>query len=176
MRTLWDFRSCWRGSAGPCGHGVTSHIEAGSAIRVHRRHVTEPHGYACGRHPDCSETGLTCRSRHIRSVAAWPYHLHRSAGQPRDAHRQDSRQGAEFTRRVTASYVRQRYRDRRTRNIRASCSGNAVQNVGHRTAVYVAGPREPGRFTKLGVRIGKTSGEQALTVSFSPAAAEVTVL
>jgi hypothetical protein len=58
MRTLWDFRCCWRGSAGPCGHCVTSHIEGRSAIRVHRRHVTEPHGCACGRHPDCSETGL----------------------------------------------------------------------------------------------------------------------
>jgi RND family efflux transporter MFP subunit len=36
----------------------------------------------------------------------------------------------------------------------------AVQNVGHRTVVYVANPKERGQFTEREVRLGEASGEQ----------------
>ncbi len=41
----------------------------------------------------------------------------------------------------------------------------AVQNVGERTVVYLANPREPGKFTEREVRLGQTSGEQVEVVS-----------
>ena len=37
---------------------------------------------------------------------------------------------------------------------------NAVQNVGDRTVVYLANPKEPGKFIEREVRLGQTSGEQ----------------
>jgi cobalt-zinc-cadmium efflux system membrane fusion protein len=37
---------------------------------------------------------------------------------------------------------------------------SAVQNVGHRTVVYVANPKERGQFTEREVRLGEASGEQ----------------
>ena len=42
---------------------------------------------------------------------------------------------------------------------------NAVQNVGDRTVVYLANPKEPGRFIEREVRLGQTSGEQVEVVS-----------
>jgi membrane fusion protein, heavy metal efflux system len=42
---------------------------------------------------------------------------------------------------------------------------NAVQNVGDRTVVYLASPKEPGRFIEREVRLGQTSGEQVEVVS-----------
>ena len=36
---------------------------------------------------------------------------------------------------------------------------NAVQNVGNRTVVYVAHPKEPGKFTEREVRLGRSSAE-----------------
>jgi hypothetical protein len=42
---------------------------------------------------------------------------------------------------------------------------NAVQNVGDRTVVYLANPREPGKFIEREVRLGQTSGEQVEVVS-----------
>ena len=42
---------------------------------------------------------------------------------------------------------------------------NAVQNVGDRTVVYLANPKEPGRFIEREVRLGQTSGDQVETVS-----------
>jgi membrane fusion protein, heavy metal efflux system len=42
---------------------------------------------------------------------------------------------------------------------------NAVQNVGDRTVVYLANPKEPGRFIEREVRLGQASGEQVEIVS-----------
>ena len=42
---------------------------------------------------------------------------------------------------------------------------NAVQNVGDRTVVYLANPKEPGTFIEREVRLGQTSGEQVEVVS-----------
>jgi RND family efflux transporter MFP subunit len=41
----------------------------------------------------------------------------------------------------------------------------AVQNVGDRTVVYLADPKEPGRFTEREVRLGQASGEQVEVTS-----------
>jgi membrane fusion protein, heavy metal efflux system len=41
----------------------------------------------------------------------------------------------------------------------------AVQNVGDRTVVYLAHPKEPGKFVEREVRLGQTSGEQVEVVS-----------
>jgi hypothetical protein len=46
---------------------------------------------------------------------------------------------------------------------------SAVQNVGNRTVVYLANPKEPGKFTEREVRLGDTSGEQvAVTAGVQP--------
>ena len=42
---------------------------------------------------------------------------------------------------------------------------NAVQNVGDRTVVYLANPKEPGKFVEREIRLGQTSGEQVEVVS-----------
>jgi cobalt-zinc-cadmium efflux system membrane fusion protein len=42
---------------------------------------------------------------------------------------------------------------------------NAVQNVGDRTVVYLANPKEPGKVVEREVRLGQTSGEQVEVVS-----------
>jgi cobalt-zinc-cadmium efflux system membrane fusion protein len=42
---------------------------------------------------------------------------------------------------------------------------NAVQHVGDRTVVYLANPKEPGKFVEREVRLGQTSGEQVEVVS-----------
>ena len=42
---------------------------------------------------------------------------------------------------------------------------NAVQNVSDRTVVYLANPKEPGKFVEREVRLGQTSGEQVEVVS-----------
>jgi membrane fusion protein, heavy metal efflux system len=42
---------------------------------------------------------------------------------------------------------------------------NAVQNVGDRTVVYLASPKEPGKSVEREVRLGQTSGEQVDVVS-----------
>jgi cobalt-zinc-cadmium efflux system membrane fusion protein len=42
---------------------------------------------------------------------------------------------------------------------------NAVQNVGDRTVVYLANPKEPGKFIEREVHLGQTSGEQVEVVS-----------
>jgi RND family efflux transporter MFP subunit len=42
---------------------------------------------------------------------------------------------------------------------------SAVQNVGDRTVVYVANPKEPGKFIEREVRLGQSSGEQVEVVS-----------
>ena len=42
---------------------------------------------------------------------------------------------------------------------------NAVQNVGDRTVVYLANPKDPGKFVEREVRLGQTSGEQVEVVS-----------
>jgi hypothetical protein len=42
---------------------------------------------------------------------------------------------------------------------------NAVQHVGDRTVVYLANPKEPGRFVEREVRLGQASGEQVDVVS-----------
>ena len=42
---------------------------------------------------------------------------------------------------------------------------SAVQNVGERTVVYLANPKEPGKFVERAVRLGQTSGEQVDVVS-----------
>jgi hypothetical protein len=42
---------------------------------------------------------------------------------------------------------------------------SAVQNVGDRTVVYVANPKEPGKFVEREVRLGQTSGQQVEVVS-----------
>jgi len=55
----------------------------------------------------------------------------------------------------------------------AGASGNpaprvprsAVQNVGDRTVVYLANPKEPGKFVEREVRLGQSSGEQVEVVS-----------
>ena len=41
----------------------------------------------------------------------------------------------------------------------------AVQNVGDRTVVYLANPKDPGKFVEREVRLGQTSGEQVAVVS-----------
>jgi membrane fusion protein, heavy metal efflux system len=41
---------------------------------------------------------------------------------------------------------------------------DAVQNVGDRTAVYLANPKDPGKFVEREVRLGQTSGEQVEVV------------
>ena len=41
----------------------------------------------------------------------------------------------------------------------------AVQNVGDRTVIYLANPKEPGTFVEREVRLGQTSGEQVEVVS-----------
>jgi cobalt-zinc-cadmium efflux system membrane fusion protein len=42
---------------------------------------------------------------------------------------------------------------------------NAVQNVGDRTVVYLANPKDPGKFVEREVRLGQTSGEQVEVLS-----------
>jgi RND family efflux transporter MFP subunit len=42
---------------------------------------------------------------------------------------------------------------------------SAVQNVGDRTVVYLANPKEPGRFVEREIRIGQSSGEHIEVVS-----------
>ncbi len=42
---------------------------------------------------------------------------------------------------------------------------SAVQNVGDRTVVYLANPKEPGKFVEREVRLGQTSGQQVEVVS-----------
>jgi len=42
---------------------------------------------------------------------------------------------------------------------------NAVQNVGDRTVVYLASPKEPGTFVEREVRLGQASGDQVDIVS-----------
>jgi len=42
---------------------------------------------------------------------------------------------------------------------------NAVQNVGDRTVVYLAHPKEPGKFIEREVRLGQISGEQVKVLS-----------
>jgi hypothetical protein len=42
---------------------------------------------------------------------------------------------------------------------------NAVQNVGDRTVVYLANPKEPAAFVEREVRLGQTSGEEIEVVS-----------
>jgi cobalt-zinc-cadmium efflux system membrane fusion protein len=42
---------------------------------------------------------------------------------------------------------------------------SAVQNVGDRTVVYLAKPKEPGKFVEREVRLGQSSGEQVEVVS-----------
>jgi RND family efflux transporter MFP subunit len=42
---------------------------------------------------------------------------------------------------------------------------SAVQNVGDRTVVYLANPKEPGKFVEREVRLAQTSGEQIEVVS-----------
>ena len=42
---------------------------------------------------------------------------------------------------------------------------NAVQNVGDRTVVYLANPKDPGKFVEREVRLGQASGEQVDVVS-----------
>ena len=46
---------------------------------------------------------------------------------------------------------------------------SAVQNVGDRTVVYLANPKEPGKFTEREVRLGGASGEQVeVTAGLQP--------
>jgi membrane fusion protein, heavy metal efflux system len=47
----------------------------------------------------------------------------------------------------------------------ASVPPTAVQNVGDRTVVYLANPKETGKFIEREVRLGQTSGEQVEVVS-----------
>jgi membrane fusion protein, heavy metal efflux system len=47
----------------------------------------------------------------------------------------------------------------------ARMPGNAVQNVGDRTVVYLANPKEPGKFVEREVRLGETAGEQVEVAS-----------
>jgi cobalt-zinc-cadmium efflux system membrane fusion protein len=52
---------------------------------------------------------------------------------------------------------------------------SAVQNVGDRTVVYLANPKEPGTFTEREVRLGDTSGEQVeVTAGLQPGDVVVT--
>jgi cobalt-zinc-cadmium efflux system membrane fusion protein len=52
---------------------------------------------------------------------------------------------------------------------------SAVQNVGDRTVVYLANPKEPGQFTEREVRLGDASGEQVeVTAGVQPGDAVVT--
>ena len=41
----------------------------------------------------------------------------------------------------------------------------AVQNVGERTVVYLANPKEPGKFIERELRLGSTSGDQVEVAS-----------
>ena len=41
----------------------------------------------------------------------------------------------------------------------------AVQNVGDRTVVYLANPKDPGQFIEREVRLGQTSGDQVEVIS-----------
>jgi RND family efflux transporter MFP subunit len=41
---------------------------------------------------------------------------------------------------------------------------SAVQNVGNRTVVYLADPKQPGRFTEREVRLGETAGDDVTVV------------
>ena len=52
---------------------------------------------------------------------------------------------------------------------------SAIQNVGDRTVVYLANPKEPGTFTEREVRLGETAGEQVeVTAGLQPGDAVVT--
>jgi membrane fusion protein, heavy metal efflux system len=52
---------------------------------------------------------------------------------------------------------------------------SAIQNVGDRTVVYLANPKEPGTFTEREVRLGEASGEQvAITAGLQPGDVVVT--
>jgi hypothetical protein len=52
---------------------------------------------------------------------------------------------------------------------------SAVQNIGNRTVVYLANPKEPGKFTEREVRLGDASGEQVeVTVGVQPGDVVVT--
>jgi RND family efflux transporter MFP subunit len=52
---------------------------------------------------------------------------------------------------------------------------SAVQNVGDRTVVYLADPKEPGKFTEREVRLGETAGEQVeVTAGVEPGDVVVT--
>ena len=52
---------------------------------------------------------------------------------------------------------------------------SAVQNVGDRTVVYLANPKEPGKFTEREVRLGNASGEQVeVTAGVQPGDVVVT--
>ncbi len=52
---------------------------------------------------------------------------------------------------------------------------SAVQNVGDRTVVYLANPKEPGQFTEREVRLGEPSGEQVeVTAGVQPGDVVVT--
>ena len=51
----------------------------------------------------------------------------------------------------------------------------AIQNIGDRTVVYLANPREPGTFTEREVRLGDASGEQVeITAGLQPGDVVVT--
>jgi len=45
---------------------------------------------------------------------------------------------------------------------------NAVQNVGDRTVVYLANPKEPGKFIEREVRLGRSSGGQVEVMMPTP--------
>ena len=47
----------------------------------------------------------------------------------------------------------------------AAVPRSAVQNVGDRTVVYLANPKEPGKFIEREVRLGDSSGDQVAVVS-----------
>lgn len=52
---------------------------------------------------------------------------------------------------------------------------SAIQNVGDRTVVYLANPKEPGKLTEREVRLGEASGEQvAVTAGLQPGDVVVT--
>jgi len=52
---------------------------------------------------------------------------------------------------------------------------SAIQNVGDRTVVYLANPKEPGQFTEREVRLGEASGEQVeVTAGLQPGDVVVT--
>ena len=100
--------------------------------------------------------GLTLRGR---------VSLHRSAGQRRHANCEGADRGAKPSGELRLGM----YAD----VVVAGASGtstprvprSAVQNVGDRTVVYLANPKEPGKFIEREVRLGQTSGEQVEVVS-----------